>query len=55
MAEKEQDIDNIIYDIAKFYEGGITIDWLEKQPFTKVIKAKEQAIRINKNQQKANE
>ena len=43
-----EDVDSILYKIAYFYKGGVTIDWLERQEFSRVIKAYEEADKITK-------
>jgi hypothetical protein len=48
----DKKLEDIILDISYYYNGGINIDWLENQPYTKVLRIKQHLINILKSQQK---
>lgn len=44
-------LESIISDLAYFYKGAASFDWLESQPIPKLIRLNKEAQRINKQMQ----
>jgi len=40
-------IESLICDLAFFYKGSASFDWLESQPFIKLMRLNDEAIKIN--------
>jgi hypothetical protein len=47
-------LDNSICDIAYFYQGSATFEWLENQPLSKIKMLADNASRIIKQQDNVN-
>jgi len=43
--------DELICNLAFFYKGSASFDWLESQPISKLIKLQKEAEKINKQMQ----
>ena len=47
-------LEKIIFNIAYHYNGGVSIEWLENQPYTKVLRIQDELVKIHKNSQPSN-
>jgi len=45
----ERRLEKIIFNIAYHYNGGVSIEWLENQPYTKVLRIQDELVKIHKN------
>lgn len=50
----ELKLEKIIFNTAYHFNGGISIEWLENQPYTKVLRVQEELVKIHKNSQPKN-
>lgn len=49
--DEDSKIEELICNLAYFYKGSASFDWLESQPIPKLIRLNKQAEKINKRQQ----
>ena len=47
-------IDRLLSELAYFYKGAASFEWLEDQPLPKLFRLKEEAVRIQKIKNKNN-
>ena len=45
------ELDSLICNLAHFYKGSASFEWLEKQPMSKMVRLSKEASKINKAMQ----